>query len=206
MGSLRKSIKNLEIVRIQTLLCSLLEFCDKCGVKVGSNRFLDFQEICRWGAYENHQKSRNHLNPNSTLQFLRISRSMRSKVRIRSIFRFFRKIADAGAYENQQKSRSRPDLTFTLQFLGFFPNFSVKVGTGRFLRNYTNTPAHCASPNWICQTHPNSKLANYNLQMANCKWQTANGKLQPCKLKIVNCKSQNCKLTKMPNCNLTPTV
>jgi len=44
----------------------------KCGVKVGSGRFLDFSGnwICRWGAYENQQKSRNHPDPPFTLHVL----------------------------------------------------------------------------------------------------------------------------------------
>ena len=56
--------------------------------------FTIFQEICRWGAYENQQKSRNRPDPDSTLQFIGISRRMRSEGWIWSVSRFFRKFAD----------------------------------------------------------------------------------------------------------------
>ena len=53
-----------------------------------------FPEICRWGAFENPQKSVNRPDPTFTHRFHGYSPKMRSGVWIRPISRFFRKFAD----------------------------------------------------------------------------------------------------------------
>ena len=53
-----------------------------------------FEIICRWGAYENQQKSRNRQDPTFTLQYHVISRKMRSEGWMRSISRFFTNFTD----------------------------------------------------------------------------------------------------------------
>ena len=62
-----------------------------------------FPEICRWGAFENPQKSVNRPDPTFTHRFHGYSPKMRSGVWIRPISRFFRKFAD-GEPENLEKS------------------------------------------------------------------------------------------------------
>ena len=61
-----------------------------------------FPEICRWGAFENPQKSVNRPDPTFTHRFHGYSPKMRSGVWIRPISRFFRKFAD-GEPENLEK-------------------------------------------------------------------------------------------------------
>ena len=64
--------KNLEIVRIQILLCNLLEFRDKCGVEVGSGRFFDFSRDLPMGTLPKSIKNREIIRiPSSLRDFLR---------------------------------------------------------------------------------------------------------------------------------------